>query len=58
MKEVPVLTKNGYITKDGALYNVGDETAPCYDEIWQYQFLQYNNLFDKQHTRESFFYLH
>ena len=56
-EEVPVLTKNGYITKEGALYDVGDETAPCYDKIMQYRFLQYNNLFDKKHTRESFFYL-
>lgn len=56
-KEIPALTQNGYIGDDGVLYEVDDETSPYYERLKEYEILQYNNLFDKEHTIDEFFYL-
>jgi phosphoglycerol transferase MdoB-like AlkP superfamily enzyme len=54
-EEVPILTKYGYIGKDGNFYKMGDKSSPYYDLLQQYNILEYNNIFDVKHRVDSFF---
>ena len=48
-KEIPVLTKHGYIGADGKYYKADDKKSP-YKKKWdEYNIVQYNNLFDVDH---------
>ena len=55
MKEVPVLTSNGYWGADGKFYNVEDKTSPYYELLQEYAILQYNDLSDYKNRAEEFF---
>lgn len=57
-KEVPVITSNGFLGKDGTFYDAGEDVSVStpYDELLQeYSMLQYNNLIDKKNRVENFF---
>ncbi|MFQ9516121.1 MAG: sulfatase-like hydrolase/transferase [Eubacterium sp.] len=54
-EEVPILTKYGYIGKDGNFYKNGDKDSPYYDILLQYNILEYNNMFDVKNRVDSFF---
>ena len=54
-KEVPIITKYGYIGKDGNFYKNTDKKSPYYDLILKYNILEYNNIFDVKNRVESFF---
>ena len=55
MKEVPVLTSNGYWGADGKFYYVEDKTSPYYELLQEYAMLQYNDLTDYKNRVEDFF---
>lgn len=55
MKEVPVLTSNGYWGADGKFYNVEDKNSPYYKLLQEYAILQYNDLSDYKNRAEEFF---
>lgn len=55
MKEVPVLTSNGYWGADGKFYNVEDKKSPYYELLQEYAILQYNDLSDYKNRAEEFF---
>lgn len=55
MKEVPVLTSNGYWGADGKFYNVEDKNSPYYELLQEYAILQYNDLSDYKNRVEEFF---
>lgn len=55
MKEVPVLTSNGYWGADGKFYSVDDKNSPYYDLIQEYAMLQYNDMTDYKNRVEDFF---
>lgn len=55
MKEVPVLTSNGYWGADGKFYNVEDKNSPYYELLQEYAILQYNDLSDYKNRAEEFF---
>ena len=55
MKEVPVLTSNGYWGADGKFYSVDDKNSPYYDLIQEYAILQYNDMTDYKNRVEDFF---
>ena len=57
MKEVPVLTSNGYWGANGKFYYVEDKKSPYYELIHQYNLLEYNNLFGKDDQQKEFFYI-
>ncbi len=55
MKEVPIVTSNGYIGADGNFYNTDDSTSPYYERMEQYRRLVYNHLFDKKARVDDFY---
>lgn len=55
LKEIPVLTSNGYWGADGKFYSVDDKNSPYYDLIQQYAMLQYNDMTDYKNRVEDFF---
>ena len=55
MKDVPILTANGYYGADGKFYQVDDETSPYYDTLKKYNMMVYNHLFDKNGRADAFF---
>ena len=48
-KEIPILTAVGYRGADGKYYSLDDETSPYKDVLNEYNILQYNELFDRDH---------
>lgn len=54
-EQVPVITKYGYIGENGQFYENDDKESPYYEILWQYNILQYNNLFDVKNRVDSFF---
>jgi len=54
MKDVPVISNNCKMDKDGNLY-AADEATPSEDKVNEYQIMQYNELYDKKHTVTEFF---
>lgn len=54
-QEIPIITKYGYIGKDGVFYKNSDKKSPYYDIILQYNILEYNNIFDVKNRVNSFF---
>lgn len=55
MKEVPIITANGYYGADGNFYNTDDEKSPYYERLQQYRSIVYNHLFDKKGRVDEFF---
>lgn len=55
-KKIPIISAICYIGDDGKLHKPGENTQYS-DLINQYQMVQYNNLFDKKHRVDSFFFL-
>lgn len=55
-KKLPIISAVCYIGDDGKLHKPG-ENSQYSDLINQYQTVQYNNLFDKKHRVDSFFFL-
>ena len=56
-KEIPIITKKGYIGKDGKFYKVDDKKSPYYKTIKNYNIVEYNNLFDSKNRINKYFYL-
>ncbi len=56
-EELPVVTANFYMDKDGNLYDYsGDGAVPEYEDLLDsYSSLQYNHLFDKNHSLTELF---
>lgn len=54
-EEVPIITKHGYIGKDGNFYNNGDKDSPYYELLLKYNILEYNNIFDVENRVNSLF---
>ena len=54
-KQIPVITKKGYVAADGNWYELGDKDSPYYAWIKKYNIIQYNHLFDTKHRLDSFF---
>ncbi len=53
-KEIPIITGNGYMDKEGIYHDFSEETE--YTElIEQYHFLQFNNMFDNSNKLTSLF---
>lgn len=48
-KEIPILTAVGYRGADGKYYSLDDETSPYKEVLDEYNILQYNELFDRDH---------
>ena len=55
MKEVPVLTSNGYWGANGKFYYAEDKKSPYYELLQEYAILQYNDLSDYKNRAEEFF---
>jgi hypothetical protein len=53
-EEIPVLTSHGYLDKEGNYYSLETTTE---DILQTYNYLVYNNQFDRKKTVEDFFYL-
>ncbi len=47
-EQVPVLTKHGYISKEGKFYKVNDKESPYYELLQKYNIAEYNNVFDTE----------
>lgn len=54
-KQVPILTRYGYIGADGVFYKNDDKASPYYELLQQYNYAQYNNVFDTKNRVEKFF---
>lgn len=55
-EKLPVITANGYLGNDGVLHSL-EEQSDYSDLIRDYQYIQYNNIFDKGNRIESFYHL-
>lgn len=55
MKDVPAMNVSGYFGADGKYYSITDKKSPYYDQVWEYDILQYNHLFDKKNRMDDFF---
>ena len=53
-KEIPIITGNGYMDKEGIYHDFSEET-PYTDLIEQYHYLQFNNMFDNSNKLNSLF---
>ena len=56
-EDIPVITKKGYIGKDGKYYKLDDKSSPYYNLIKEYNIIEYNNLFDSKNRISKYFYL-
>ena len=56
-EDIPVITKKGYIGKDGKFYKLDDKSSPYYNLIKEYNIIEYNNLFDSKNRISKYFYL-
>ncbi len=54
-KTVPVIDTVGYIDNDGKCYSYSDTTEYT-SAIKQYEYVQYNNVFDTKNKKENIFY--
>lgn len=54
-EEIPVLCAQGYWTKDGSFYELGDETSPYYEKVTEYQMLEYNDILGGKNRYLEFF---
>lgn len=43
-EEIPVLAAGGYWTKDGAFYELDDESSPYFEKVNDYNILEYNYI--------------
>ncbi len=55
MKDVPAMNVSGYFGADGKYYSITDKNSPYFDQVWEYDILQYNHLFDKKNRMDDFF---
>ena len=53
-KEIPIITGNGYMDKEGIYHDFSEETEYT-DLIEQYHYLQFNNMFDNSNKLTSLF---
>ena len=56
-EEVPVLTYEGYVGKNGKYYNFTNKKSPYYKLIKDYKIIEYNNLFDTKNRPNKYYYL-
>lgn len=56
-KDIPVINAFGYFGVDGKFYEFNDRTSPYYEKVKEYQYLQYNQMFDTKNRVNEFFYL-
>lgn len=54
-KDIPVLTLNGYTGSDGKYYEISDKSSPYYQKVLEYEYLQYNALYDNDVDMEFFY---
>lgn len=54
MKEVPAINASGYYGTDGSFYKVDNKKSPYYESLQEYQWLEYNHLFDSKRVDEFF----
>ncbi|MBO6046368.1 MAG: LTA synthase family protein [Erysipelotrichaceae bacterium] len=54
-KKIPVITKRGYVGDDHKFYDLDDEASPYYDLIQQYNYVEYNNIFDVKNRYNQMF---
>lgn len=54
-KDVPIITKHGYIGKNGKFYELDDTKSPYYKILQEYNQAQYNNIFDTKNRVDSLF---
>lgn len=54
-EEIPVLTVNGMVDKEGTYYQITQKKNPYKEKLLEYQILQYNTLFDMKHRIRGFF---
>ena len=54
-KEIPVITANCYIDKNG-IYHTFDEVNEYTEFLKEYEYLEYNNVFDTSNTIKNIFY--
>lgn len=54
-KDIPVITAQGYYGKDGRHYMLDDDTSPYFDEIRDYRYLQYYNMYEDSRDLDWFF---
>ena len=55
--EIPVLTYEGYVGKNGKYYSFDNKKSPYYELIKNYKIVQYNNLFDSKNRPNKYYYL-
>ena len=46
--DIPVITTQYYIDKEGNKYNINDKTSPYYDKLLEYQKVVYYKMFDEK----------
>lgn len=56
-KEIPVITVFGYYGTDGKFYKLDNMESPYYEKILEYQYLQYNGVFDSKNRIDDFFFI-
>ncbi len=54
MQDVPAINASGYYGADGLFYKVNDEKSPYYDRLQEYQYMEYNHLFDDKRVNAFF----
>lgn len=55
-EEIPVITRNGIIDKDGNHYSLGEE-SPYQEDVKNYEYILYNNIFDNANRKNNLFYV-
>ena len=54
-EQIPVINTLGYWGADGIFYSLEDKESPYWEQLNEYQILQYNYIFGKEHRNLSFF---
>lgn len=54
MQDVPAINFSGYYDKNGTFYSVQDQNSPYYEQLKEYQYLEYNHLFDNKRMNTFF----
>lgn len=54
MKDVPAINASGYYGADGMFYKLNDGKSPYYEKLQEYQYLEYNHLFDDKRVNTFF----
>lgn len=56
-KEISAITVFGYYGANGKFYKLDNKESPYYEMIKEYQYLQYNEVFDVENRINQFFFL-